>query len=84
MCVCLSFFQLVKGIRYTITVELSNTQCKKSAMLRTCDFYPEAHKLKVGCVCVRERERLSKGEKVGHCHGLQSSLRSMQCTKMGM
>lgn len=41
-------FQLVKGIRYTITVELSNTQCKKSTMLRTCDFYPEAHQLKVG------------------------------------
>uniref|UniRef100_A0A672ZUE1 Cathepsin F n=1 Tax=Sphaeramia orbicularis TaxID=375764 RepID=A0A672ZUE1_9TELE len=45
--------QLVKGIRYTITVELSNTQCKKSAMLRTCDFYPEAHKLKTE-VCVFE------------------------------
>nr|ARR29129.1 cathepsin F [Scophthalmus maximus] len=38
--------QLVKGIRYTITVEVSNTQCKKSTMLRTCDFYPEAQKLK--------------------------------------
>ncbi|XP_056136890.1 cathepsin F isoform X2 [Lampris incognitus] len=38
--------QLVKGIRYTITVEMSNTQCKKSAMLRTCDFYPEPHQLK--------------------------------------
>ena len=50
--VCLSVFQLVKGIRYTITVELSNTQCKKSTMLRTCDFYPESQKLKVGCVCV--------------------------------
>uniref|UniRef100_UPI003AAB7122 cathepsin F n=1 Tax=Centroberyx gerrardi TaxID=166262 RepID=UPI003AAB7122 len=45
--------QLVKGIRYTITVELSNTQCKKSAMLRTCDFYPEPHKLKTE-VCVFE------------------------------
>lgn len=42
-----NFFQLVKGIRYTITAELSNTQCKKSSMLRTCDFYPESHKLKV-------------------------------------
>lgn len=51
VCMCL-FFQLVKGIRYTITVELSNTQCKKSTMLRTCDFYPEAQKLKVGCLCV--------------------------------
>ncbi|XP_062332909.1 probable RNA-binding protein EIF1AD [Osmerus eperlanus] len=45
--------QLVKGIRYTITVELSNTQCKKSAVLRTCDFYPELHKLKTE-VCVFE------------------------------
>ncbi|XP_068596138.1 cathepsin F [Brachionichthys hirsutus] len=43
--------QLVKGIRYSITVELSNTQCKKSTMLRTCDFYPEAQKLKTE-VCV--------------------------------
>ncbi|CAB1447449.1 unnamed protein product [Pleuronectes platessa] len=38
--------QLVKGIRYTITVEVSNTQCKKSTMLRTCDFYPQTPKLK--------------------------------------
>uniref|UniRef100_A0A3P8SHK9 Cathepsin F n=1 Tax=Amphiprion percula TaxID=161767 RepID=A0A3P8SHK9_AMPPE len=45
--------QLVKGIRYTVTVELSNTQCKKSAMLRTCDFYPESQKLKTE-VCVFE------------------------------
>ncbi|XP_068181547.1 cathepsin F [Antennarius striatus] len=45
--------QLVKGIRYFMTVEVSNTQCKKSAMLRTCDFYPEAHKLKTE-VCVFE------------------------------
>ncbi|KAM9795359.1 cathepsin F [Neosynchiropus ocellatus] len=45
--------QLVKGIRYTVTVELSNTQCKKSAMLRTCDFYPESEKLKTE-VCVFE------------------------------
>jgi len=45
--------QLVKGIRYTIMVELSNTQCKKSTMLRTCDFYPESHKLKTE-VCVFE------------------------------
>ncbi|XP_047441491.1 cathepsin F isoform X2 [Mugil cephalus] len=45
--------QLVKGIRYTLTVELSNTQCKKSNMLRTCDFYPEQHKLKTE-VCVFE------------------------------
>lgn len=52
MFVCSSVFQLVKGIRYTLTVELSNTQCKKSTMLRTCDFYPELNQLKVGCVCV--------------------------------
>uniref|UniRef100_A0A8C7YWI7 Cathepsin F n=1 Tax=Oryzias sinensis TaxID=183150 RepID=A0A8C7YWI7_9TELE len=45
--------QLVKGIRYTITVELSNTLCKKSAMVRTCDFYPETQKLKTE-VCVFE------------------------------
>uniref|UniRef100_A0A665X2N8 Cathepsin F n=1 Tax=Echeneis naucrates TaxID=173247 RepID=A0A665X2N8_ECHNA len=45
--------QLVKGIRYTITVEVSNTQCKKSAMLRTCDFYPETQKLKTE-LCVFE------------------------------
>ncbi|XP_034454967.1 cathepsin F [Hippoglossus hippoglossus] len=38
--------QLVKGIHYTITVEVSNTQCKKSTMLRTCDFYPQTLKLK--------------------------------------
>ncbi|XP_020509048.2 cathepsin F isoform X1 [Labrus bergylta] len=45
--------QLVKGIRYNITVELSNTQCKKATMLRTCDFYPESQKLKTE-VCVFE------------------------------
>uniref|UniRef100_A0A3Q3CGE2 Cathepsin F n=1 Tax=Haplochromis burtoni TaxID=8153 RepID=A0A3Q3CGE2_HAPBU len=45
--------QLVKGIRYTLTVELSNTQCKKSTMLRTCDFYPELNQLKTE-VCVFE------------------------------
>uniref|UniRef100_A0A3Q3M6J0 Cathepsin F n=1 Tax=Mastacembelus armatus TaxID=205130 RepID=A0A3Q3M6J0_9TELE len=45
--------QLVKGIRYTITVELSNTQCKKSTMMRTCDFYPESENLKTE-VCVFE------------------------------
>ncbi|XP_037117465.1 cathepsin F [Syngnathus acus] len=45
--------QLVKGIRYTITVEMSNTQCKKSTMLRTCDFYPELQQLKTE-VCVFE------------------------------
>nr|XP_020451255.1 cathepsin F-like [Monopterus albus] len=45
--------QLVKGIHYTITVELSNTQCKKNAKLRTCDFYPESQKLKTE-VCVFE------------------------------
>lgn len=59
-CACLSVLQLVKGVRYTITVELSNTQCKKSAMLRTCDFYPESHKLKVRVrVCGGERETQS-------------------------
>jgi len=45
--------QLVKGIRYTITVELSNTQCKKSAGPQYCEFYPEQHKLKTE-VCVFE------------------------------
>nr|XP_061792918.1 cathepsin F [Nerophis lumbriciformis] len=45
--------QLVKGIRYTITVEMSNTQCKKSAMLRTCDFYPESQQLKTE-ICLFE------------------------------
>uniref|UniRef100_A0A674N8S8 Cathepsin F n=1 Tax=Takifugu rubripes TaxID=31033 RepID=A0A674N8S8_TAKRU len=45
--------QLVKGLRYTITAELSNTQCKKSTMLRTCDFYPESQKLKTE-VCLFE------------------------------
>lgn len=41
------FFQVVKGIRYNITAELSNTQWKKSTMLRKIDFYPESHKVKV-------------------------------------
>ncbi|KAL0973891.1 hypothetical protein UPYG_G00212480 [Umbra pygmaea] len=45
--------QLVKGIRYSIMVELSNTQCKKAARLRTCDFYPEEHNLKTE-VCLFE------------------------------
>ncbi|KAG7518299.1 cathepsin L-like [Solea senegalensis] len=45
--------QLVKGIRYTITVEVSNTQCKKSSMLKTCDFYRESQKLKTE-LCVFE------------------------------
>uniref|UniRef100_A0A8C7QX86 Cathepsin F n=1 Tax=Oncorhynchus mykiss TaxID=8022 RepID=A0A8C7QX86_ONCMY len=45
--------QQVKGIRYSITVELSNTQCKKAARLRICDFYPEEHNLKTE-VCVFE------------------------------
>ncbi|XP_047208606.1 cathepsin F [Girardinichthys multiradiatus] len=45
--------QLVKGIRYNMTLELSNTQCKKSTMLKTCDFYPETQKLKTE-VCVFE------------------------------
>ncbi|XP_072296012.1 cathepsin F [Eucyclogobius newberryi] len=38
--------QVVKGVRYSLTVELSNTQCKKSAALRSCDFDPEPHRLK--------------------------------------
>ncbi|XP_028272651.1 cathepsin F [Parambassis ranga] len=45
--------QLVKGIRYTLTVEVSNTLCKKSTMVRTCDFYPESEKLKTE-VCLFE------------------------------
>ncbi|XP_010896687.2 cathepsin F [Esox lucius] len=45
--------QLVKGIHYSIMVELSNTQCKKAARLRTCDFYPEEHNLKTE-VCLFE------------------------------
>uniref|UniRef100_A0A672FV65 Cathepsin F n=1 Tax=Salarias fasciatus TaxID=181472 RepID=A0A672FV65_SALFA len=45
--------QVVKGIKYTLTVEVSNTQCKKTAMLRTCDFYPESHKLKTE-ICMFE------------------------------
>uniref|UniRef100_A0A4W5NEJ1 Cathepsin F n=1 Tax=Hucho hucho TaxID=62062 RepID=A0A4W5NEJ1_9TELE len=45
--------QLVKGIRYSIMVELSNTQCKKAARLRICDFCPEEHNLKTE-VCVFE------------------------------
>ncbi|CAL1614162.1 unnamed protein product [Knipowitschia caucasica] len=45
--------QVVKGIRYSVTVELSNTQCKKSAMLRSCDFDPEPHRLKTE-VCLFE------------------------------
>ncbi|KAM9741128.1 cathepsin F [Menidia menidia] len=45
--------QLVKGIRYTLTVELSNTQCKKSTILRTCDFYPDPEQLKTE-VCLFE------------------------------
>ncbi|XP_033830265.1 cathepsin F [Periophthalmus magnuspinnatus] len=45
--------QVVKGIRYYLTVELSNTQCKKSAMLFSCDFDPEPQRLKTE-VCLFE------------------------------
>lgn len=45
--------QVVKGIRYNITAELSNTQWKKSTILRTSDFYPESHKVKTE-VCLFE------------------------------
>ncbi len=42
--------QLVKGVRYSIMVEIGSTQCKKSLKLSgvdTCDFFPEPHKQKV-------------------------------------
>ncbi|XP_031424760.1 LOW QUALITY PROTEIN: cathepsin F [Clupea harengus] len=48
--------QLVKGIRYSITVEIGNTQCKKTAELSVsavCEFVPEPHKLKTE-VCLFE------------------------------
>ncbi|XP_063044743.1 cathepsin F [Engraulis encrasicolus] len=48
--------QIVKGIRYSITVEIGNTQCKKTSHLslsETCDFVPELHKLKTE-VCLFE------------------------------
>ncbi|KAI7801612.1 cathepsin F [Triplophysa rosa] len=41
--------QLVKGVRYSILVEIGSTQCKKSSVqsaVRTCDFLPEQHKQK--------------------------------------
>lgn len=52
-CVLCVFLQLVKGIRYSITVEIGNTQCKKTAELSVsavCEFVPEPHKLKVRCL----------------------------------
>uniref|UniRef100_A0A9J7WUR6 Cathepsin F n=1 Tax=Cyprinus carpio carpio TaxID=630221 RepID=A0A9J7WUR6_CYPCA len=48
--------QLVKGVRYSIMVEIGNTQCKKSLKLSaedTCDFFPEPHKQKTE-VCLFE------------------------------
>ncbi|XP_041917942.1 cathepsin F [Alosa sapidissima] len=47
--------QVVKGIRYSITVEIGNTQCKKTAELSMtdCEFAPEPHKLKTE-VCLFE------------------------------
>lgn len=49
-CVLCVSVQLVKGIRYSITVEIGNTQCKKTSELSVsdvCEFVPEPHKLKV-------------------------------------
>lgn len=56
------FVQLVKGIRYSITVEIGNTQCKKTAEVSVsdvCEFVPEPHKLKVSKrdVCFVRRDR---------------------------
>lgn len=48
--------QLVKGVRYSIMVEIGSTQCKKAAELSTadtCDFFPEPHKQKTE-VCLFE------------------------------
>uniref|UniRef100_A0A673MRR0 Cathepsin F-like n=1 Tax=Sinocyclocheilus rhinocerous TaxID=307959 RepID=A0A673MRR0_9TELE len=48
--------QLVKGVRYSIMVEIGSTQCKKSLKLSaedTCDFFPEPHKQKTE-VCLFE------------------------------
>ncbi|KAB5571421.1 hypothetical protein PHYPO_G00224790 [Pangasianodon hypophthalmus] len=48
--------QLVKGVRYSITVEIGRTQCKKSAELHVtedCEFFQESHKLKTE-VCLFE------------------------------
>ncbi|KAG1962236.1 cathepsin F [Pimephales promelas] len=48
--------QLVKGIRYSIMVEIGSTQCKKSLELSavdTCEFFPEPHKQKTE-VCLFE------------------------------
>uniref|UniRef100_A0AAR2JSJ1 Cathepsin F n=1 Tax=Pygocentrus nattereri TaxID=42514 RepID=A0AAR2JSJ1_PYGNA len=48
--------QLVKGVRYSITVEIGRTQCKKSEVLdisEACEFFPESHKQKTE-VCLFE------------------------------
>uniref|UniRef100_A0A8B9RGB5 Cathepsin F n=1 Tax=Astyanax mexicanus TaxID=7994 RepID=A0A8B9RGB5_ASTMX len=48
--------QLVKGIRYSITVEIGRTQCKKTDVLHVsedCEFFPESHKQKTE-VCLFE------------------------------
>ncbi|TRY90054.1 hypothetical protein DNTS_031573 [Danionella cerebrum] len=48
--------QLVKGIRYSIMVEIGSTQCRKAVQLstvETCDFFPEPHKQKTE-VCLFE------------------------------
>ncbi|KAJ8281643.1 hypothetical protein COCON_G00041620 [Conger conger] len=48
--------QVVKGIKYSIVIELGNTMCKKSAALAdpaACDFHADPNKLKTE-VCVFE------------------------------
>ncbi|XP_030648672.1 cathepsin F [Chanos chanos] len=48
--------QLVKGVRYSIMVEIGSTQCKKSAVLGVfddCEFFLETNKLKTE-VCLFE------------------------------
>ncbi|XP_060784051.1 cathepsin F [Neoarius graeffei] len=48
--------QLVKGVRYSINVEIGQTQCKKSAALHVtedCEFFQESHKQKTE-VCLFE------------------------------
>lgn len=42
--------QLVKGVRYSIMVEIGSTQCKKSSVqsgVKICEFFPELQKQKV-------------------------------------
>uniref|UniRef100_A0A4W4G083 Cathepsin F n=1 Tax=Electrophorus electricus TaxID=8005 RepID=A0A4W4G083_ELEEL len=48
--------QLVKGVQYSITVEIGRTQCKKTAVLNVseeCEFFQEPHKQKTE-VCLFE------------------------------